>query len=129
MKIFSAAIVTTVLALGLAGNSMAAPGHNNDNRLKQYSSQNKHQSAKKPSKKVVVQKRVHKAPVKRIVRAVTKRAPNKKVSNRSYRVRPGDTLNRIAARNHVSLQKLIKLNNLWGKRANNLRVGMVIRLG
>jgi len=129
MKIISAVIATAALSLGLAGNSMAAPGHADNSRLKQHSAQNKHHSVKKPSKKVVVQKRVQKAPVKRVVRAVTKRAPNKRIAPRSYRVRPGDTLHRIAARNHISLQKLIKLNNLWGHRANNLHIGMVIRLG
>ncbi|PWQ97561.1 LysM peptidoglycan-binding domain-containing protein [Leucothrix arctica] len=127
MKILNAAIVTTVLALGLAGNSMAAPSHADTLKM-QKSAQSKHQKAKQPAKKIIVQKKAQKQVVKRVVKVVSKRAPVKKVANRSYRVRPGDTLSRIAARNHVSVQKLVKLNQLWGKKANNLRVGMFIRL-
>ena len=130
MKIFNAAIVTTVLALGLAGNSMAAPINADMLKMKQ-ASQGKHQPVKQATKKIVVKKQVKKvvkAPVKRVVKVVTKKAPTKQASKRSYRVRSGDTLYRIAARNNVSVQKLIKLNSLWGKKATNLRIGMVLRL-
>ena len=132
MKILNAAIVTTVLALGLAGNSMAAPSHSDSYKLKQYQAQTKHQKTKKPSKKVVVKvikKAVKKAPNKRFVKVVSKKVSKKKVAQRSYRVKPGDTLSRIAKRNHTSVQKLIRLNNLWGNKANNLSVGMKIRIG
>ena len=111
MKILSAAIVTTVLALSLAGTATAAPS--------------KAELKKQPTKHVVVKKVVKKAPVKQIVKKVVK----KKVVQRNYRVKAGDTLSRIAKRNNTSVQKLSKLNNLWGKKASNLRIGMVIRLG
>ena len=127
MKILNAAIVTTVLALGLAGNSMAAPSHADKLKM-QKAAQIKNQKVKQPAKKIIVQKKAQKQVVKRVVKVVTKKAPIKKVVKRSYRVRAGDTLSRIAARNHVSVQKLVKLNQLWGNKANNLRVGMVIRL-
>ena len=129
MKILNAAIVTTILALGLAGNSMAAPSHSDSYKSKQQKAQTKHQKAKKPSKKIVVKKVVKKAASKYFVKVAAKPVAKKKVTQRSYRVKPGDTLSRIAQRNHTSVQKLIKLNNLWGKKANNLRVGMVIRIG
>ena len=118
MKTLNAAIVTTVLALGLAGTSMAAPGHSDNIKLKQ--AQAKHQVAQKQTKKVVVKKVVKKAPVKIV---------KKKVAVKTYRVRSGDTLSKIAARYNVSLNKLIQVNKLWGNKANNLNVGMTIRLG
>jgi len=47
---------------------------------------------------------------------------------RTYRVRAGDTLSHIAARNKVTVQYLINLNKLWGKKAHFLNIGAVIKL-
>jgi len=65
---------------------------------------------------------------KRVKRFINKRAKTRYISKRVYRVRPGDTLSRIAARKNISLQKLIRINRLWGDKANKLSIGMVIRL-
>ncbi|PWQ93260.1 LysM peptidoglycan-binding domain-containing protein [Leucothrix pacifica] len=86
MKTVNTVVISALLAVGLAGNAMAAPNHHGEDK-------------------------------------VVKKAPAK-----VYRVRPGDNLYRIAARNHVSVDKLIKINGLWGKKASNLKVGMVLRL-
>lgn len=45
-----------------------------------------------------------------------------------YRVRPGDTLSKIAAKTGVSLHRLVKLNKLYGNKKNRLLVGQVLRL-
>ena len=87
------------------------------------------QASKKATKKVAVKKVAQKRVVQKKVaqKQVTKRVV-KKQRAKNYRVRSGDTLSRIAARNGTSVKQLIKLNGLWGKKANNLRVGMKIRV-
>jgi len=150
MKTINTAIVTALLAMGIAGNATASPRQSDTIVLKQMSYQGGHKAAKKVTtykrgqqKRVVkriAKKRSYKessnrlsrkqtyTKTKRLKRFVNKRANNKHLSKRTYRVRSGDTLTRIAARNHVSLQKLIKINKLWGNKANNLHIGMIIRL-
>ncbi|RVU85895.1 LysM peptidoglycan-binding domain-containing protein [Leucothrix sargassi] len=117
MKIVNAVVISTLLSVGLAGNALAAPkGERHGHGAKKVV------VVKQPARKAhrhVVKKR----PAKRVVKRVIKRAPAN-----VYRIRPGDTLYTIAARNRISVSKLIKLNNLWGHRSNNLRVGMTIRL-
>ena len=134
MKTLNTAIITAILALGFAGTSMAAPGHSDNYKLKQYSHQ-KQKVVKHSGKRAVVQKHVKRAPAKRVVKRIAKQVIYKKVKqmakpskSRSYRVKPGDTLARIAKRNRVSLNHLIRVNKLWGHKANHLRVGMIIRL-
>lgn len=100
---------------------------------------------KNAPKKIIVQKAAPKKVVKHVVVkqaprkvvkhvAVKKAAPKKvavkQVSHKAktYRVRSGDTLSTIAARTHVSVNQLIKINKLWGNKANQLWVGMTIRL-
>ncbi|RVU84704.1 LysM domain-containing protein [Leucothrix sargassi] len=100
MKTLSTVVVGTLLAIGLAGNAAAAPN--------QYTQGN-------GAKKVVIVKT-----------SAKKAAQNKKI--KTYTVRRGDTLSRIAARNHTSVKQLIKLNSLSAKQANNLRVGMKLRV-
>jgi len=100
MKTLSTVVVGTLLAIGLAGNAAAAP--------QQYTQGH-------GANKVVIVK----ASAKKVV---------KKQHIKTYTVRRGDTLSRIAARNNTSVKKLIKLNSLWGKKANNLRVGMKLRV-
>lgn len=118
MNTLNTAIVTALLAMGLAGNAMAAPNNHAPERDNQI------------VKKVVIKKNapkqiiVKKAAAKKVV--VVKQAPKAKA--RTYRVRSGDTLSKIAARTHVSVNQLIKINKLWGNKANQLRVGMTIRL-
>ena len=135
MKTVSTVIVSALLAIGLAGNAMAAPGHQShdkDHKVVKKVFVNK-AAPRQANKRVVTKKAaparvVKRAPVKRVAaKRVVKRVV-KKAPARVYRVRPGDTLYRIAARNRVSVNKLIKINGLWGKKANNLRVGMVLRL-
>ncbi len=46
----------------------------------------------------------------------------------TYRVRPGDTLSRIAVKTGVSVHKLVRLNKLYGARKNHLEVGQKLRL-
>lgn len=131
MKTVNTVVVSALLAVGLAGNAMAAPNHSNDRHVKKVyvnKAASKHAPKRVVTKraapvKVVKRQIVKKAAPKRVVKRVVKKAPP-----RVYRVRPGDTLYRIAARNHVSVSKLIKINGLWGNKANNLRVGMVLRL-
>ncbi|WP_022953392.1 LysM peptidoglycan-binding domain-containing protein [Leucothrix mucor] len=120
MKTLNTAIVTALLAMGLAGNAMA----NNHGSDKDH----------KVVKKVVVQKVVKQvvvkkaAPKKMVKQVVVKKAPPKKVIAKTYHVRAGDTLSKISARTHVPVNSLIKLNKLWGNKANQLRVGTVLRL-
>ena len=140
MKTLNTAIVTALLAMGLAGNAMAAPGHQSsdrDNKIVMKVTTHKaapsHHIAKKVVKKVTPQRSAHKtvvkrAPAKKVVKRVVSKQHNKKVAKRVYRVRPGDTLYSIGKRNHVSVNQLVKINKLWGNKANNLRVGMVLRL-
>ena len=45
-----------------------------------------------------------------------------------YRVRPGDSLNKIAYKTGVSVQRLVKLNKLYGNKKNRLLVGQVLHL-
>ncbi len=131
MKTINTAIITAILALGFAGTSVAAPSHSDRNNLKLHLQQ-KQKVMKHAGKRVVVQKQTKRAPAKRVVKRVVKQAIFKKVKQqskyRTYRVQPGDTLARIAKRNRVSLNQLIKINKLWGNRANRLHVGMIIRL-
>lgn len=47
---------------------------------------------------------------------------------KTVRVKSGDTLSKIARRHHVSLQRLMQLNNLHGDKANHIKVGQIIRL-
>ena len=120
MKLLNTAIITTLLTAGLAANALAAPnqhGQKNDKKATQ-----KVVVIKQAPKKVTVKK----AP-QRVVKKVVQQAP-KRVVSKSYKVRPGDTLSKIAARNRTSVNNLIKINKLWGNKANNLKVGMVIRL-
>ena len=141
MKTLNTAIVTALLAMGLAGNAMAAPGHHSsdrDNKIVMKVSTHKaapnRHAAKKVVKRATPQRSAHKAvvkraPAKRVVKHVaSKKHNNKTVSKRVYRVRSGDTLYSIAKRNHVSVNQLVKINKLWGHKASNLRVGMVLRL-
>ena len=135
MKILSTVIVTATLAFGLVANSVAAPGHSNNGYWKQAQQHKKHQNkhrAHKVPKRVVKHKRVHKAPAKRIVKKIIKQqiiGHTNHALRHVYRVRPGDTLARIAARNHISLQRLLKINNIrGGHRAHRLRPGQHIRI-
>ena len=132
MKAVNTVVISALLAVGLAGNAMAAPNHHSNDKGAKKVFVNK--TASKHANKRVVTKKA--APARVVKRTVVKKAAPKKVSKRVvkkapakvYRVRPGDTLYRIAARNHVSVDKLIKINGLWGKKASNLKVGMVLRL-
>ncbi|MCI5601592.1 MAG: LysM domain-containing protein [Hallerella sp.] len=45
--------------------------------------------------------------------------------HRFYRVRPGDTLGKIARKYHTTVSRLLKLNGM--KRSSVLRVGRMIR--
>ena len=94
MKILNTVIATSILALGLAGTTMAA--QNNPAAKQQQASQS---SAKKQVQK-------------------------------TYTVRKGDTLQSIAKKYKVTVQKLTELNKtkLSGKKANNLQVGTVLRI-
>lgn len=127
MKTLSTVVVGTLLAIGLAGNAAAAPsqhvqGHGAKKVVMVKAASKK--AAKKFVVKSVAQKKVVKkfAP-KKVVKKIVKKSRTK-----TYRVRSGDTLSRIAARNHTSVKQLIKLNGLWGNKANNLYVGMKIRI-
>lgn len=132
MKTVNTVVISALLAVGLAGNAVAAPNHHGEDKVVKKVFVNKTPS-KHANKRVVTKKA---APARVVKRTVVKKAAPKKVSKRVvkkaaakvYRVRPGDTLYRIAARNHVSVDKLIKINGLWGKKASNLKVGMVLRL-
>ncbi|RVU86632.1 LysM peptidoglycan-binding domain-containing protein [Leucothrix sargassi] len=99
MKMLNAAIVSAVLTLGIAGNSMAAPSK--AEQPQQKVTQVKQQAAQKASKKVVA---------------------------KTYKVRKGDTIFSIAKKNNVSVSAIIKLNKLWGNKVQNLKVGSIIRL-
>lgn len=126
MKIVNTVVVSALLAIGLAGNAAAAPSEHHSKRgaIKLYKVQKVSNHA---AKKITIKKAVKQAVKRSVHKAVVKRVAKKSYS-KVYRVRPGDTLYRIAARNHTSVGKLVKLNQLWGKKASNLRVGMVIRL-
>ncbi|MGN1375919.1 MAG: LysM peptidoglycan-binding domain-containing protein, partial [Prevotella sp.] len=50
---------------------------------------------------------------------------SKKSKSRSVTVRSGDTLSEIAARNHTTVSKLRKLNNIKG---NNIRAGKKLKV-
>ena len=130
MSTLNTAIVTAFLAIGLAGNAMAAPNNHSSERNNKIV---KKVVVKKNAPKQIVVKKA--APKKAVVRkaapkkvVVVKQAPKKSYKAKTYRVRSGDTLSKIAARNRVSVNQLIKLNKLWGNKANQLRVGMSIRL-
>ena len=43
-----------------------------------------------------------------------------------YKIRPGDTLSRIAVKKHTSISKLCKLNHI--RRTSTLRIGKIIRV-
>lgn len=124
MKMLTTSVLTAIMAIGLAGNAMAAPKHEDTVAIKKVTAQTSHQHknvkqvSQKPTKKIVK----HVA-TKRVV----KQQPKKVVKVRTHRVRSGDTLYRIATRYGISLNKLMKLNNL--RNANHLKVGMTIRLG
>ena len=137
MKTVNTVVISALLAVGLAGNAMAAPSHHGEDKVVKKVFVNK-AAPKHANKRVTTKKAAPARVVKHTVvkRNVVKKAAPKKVTKRVvkkapakvYRVRPGDTLYRIAARNHVSVDKLIKTNGLWGKKASNLKVGMVLRL-
>ena len=140
MKLVNTVIVSAILAMGLAGNATAAPQHTlSDKSAKKIvvikAAPNRvsnkvvviKAAPNRVSNKVVVKRVANKALSKKVAKRVVKRVI-KKAATKVYRVRPGDTLNRIAARNRVSVDKLIRLNGLWGKKASNLKVGAVIRL-
>lgn len=61
-------------------------------------------------------------------RAAKKRAAEKRARARFYRVRSGDTLTKIAAKKGVSVNKLVRLNRLYGSKKNHIEVGMRLRL-
>lgn len=98
MKTVSTMAITALLSIGLAGNALAAGGH-------------KAPTQGKGANKVTV----------------VKQAPKKQVK-KTYKVRKGDTLYRIAAKNKTSVTKLMRLNNLTPKKAKHLKVGMVLRV-
>ena len=118
MKTLSTVVAGTLLAIGLASNAAASPGH------QVYGHGAKKvvivkAAPKKVVKKVVVQKAAQKKVIKKFA---------KKVHVKTYNVRRGDTLRSIAARHRISVKYLMKVNGLWGKKANNLRTGMKIRV-
>ena len=53
-------------------------------------------------------------------------APSNKDGTALYTVRPGDSLSRIAARFSTTVGKLMRLNNLTGKRARSLQIGQTL---
>jgi len=53
--------------------------------------------------------------------------PEQSAATRTYTVRPGDTLSRIAARHGVTLAHLFSINGLGAQSV--LRPGQVIRIG
>ena len=123
MKTVNTVIVGALLAIGLAGNAAAAPGHHGHGhgakKIVVVKAAPKRAAKKVIFKKVAQKKIIQKKVLKRIA---------KKLRAKTYRVRSGDTLSRIAARNYTSVRQLIKLNGLWGNKANHLRIGMKIRL-
>lgn len=105
MKIVNTVVVSALLAIGLAGNAAAAPSEHNSKRgaIKLYEVQkmSKHTAKKIAVKKAVkqsVKRSAHKAAVKRVVSKKFAKKVAKKSYSKVYRVRPGDTLYRIAAR-------------------------------
>ncbi|RVU86630.1 LysM peptidoglycan-binding domain-containing protein [Leucothrix sargassi] len=164
MKILNTAIVTSLLALGLAGNSMAAPNKAELYLMQQKAAQQQQQQrqAKQQALRVQQQRAAQarqqaakqkalqaqrQAAQQRAIQAkqkalqarqqaariqqnkvVNKRVAKTQTSHRNYRVQNGDTLYRIAQRNNIPVQTLVKLNNLWGSKATNLSIGAVIRL-
>lgn len=99
-------------------------------------------AASKPAKVVKKAKTVKRAKPKKSVR--TKRAERKKRQQRAerkkramakrmkrsktYRVRSGDTLTQISKKTGVSVNKLVRLNRLYGSKKNRLEIGQRLRL-
>lgn len=98
MKLLNTIALSTLLSIGLAGNAMAAQGHD------------------------------VKGQGKAAISKVAVKSANHKNIQKTYRVTRGDTLYSIAAKTKVPVSKLMKLNNLTKKKANNLKVGTIIRL-
>ena len=140
MKILNTVIVTSVLALGLAGNSMAAPSQVQLLKIQQQTAQANKQAAQQRAAQIqrqaaqqkVVQARQQAIKAQQLQaakkRVVVQKVPSKQVAKSNYRVATGDTLYRIAQRNNVSVETLVKLNGLWGSKASNLSIGAIIRL-
>ncbi|PWQ97567.1 LysM peptidoglycan-binding domain-containing protein [Leucothrix arctica] len=152
MKILNTVIVTSVLALGLAGNSMAAPSQVQLLKIQQQTAQANKQAAQQRAAQIqrqaaqqkVVQARQQAIKAQQLQaakqkaaqaqqqaakkRVVVQKVPSKQVAQSNYRVATGDTLYRIAQRNNVSVETLVKLNGLWGSKASNLSIGAIIRL-
>ena len=127
MKSVSIVVAGALLAIGLAGNAMAAPGqHSHGHGAKKVVMVKA--ASKKAAKKFVVKKVAQKKVMKKFAPKKVVKKIVKKSRAKTYKVRSGDTLSRIAARNHTSVKQLIKLNGLWGNKANNLYVGMKIRI-
>jgi len=58
-----------------------------------------------------------------------KRAEQKRLKRtKTYRVRRGDTLNKIARKTGVSVSRLTRLNRLHGARKNHIEVGQRLRI-
>ena len=140
MKILNTVIVTSVLALGLAGNSIAAPSQVQLLKIQQQTAQANKQAAQQRAVQIqrqaaqqkVVQARQQAIKAQQLQaakkRVVVQKVPSKQVAQSNYRVATGDTLYRIAQRNNVSVETLVKLNGLWGSKASNLSIGAIIRL-
>ena len=140
MKILNTVIVTSVLAFGLAGNSMAAPSQVQLLKIQQQTAQANKQAAQQRAAQIqrqaaqqkVVQARQQAIKAQQLQaakkRVVVQKVPSKQVAQSNYRVATGDTLYRIAQRNNVSVETLVKLNGLWGSKASNLSIGAIIRL-
>ena len=88
----------------------------------------------KPEIKKAVVKQVKKKSQKRAKRAERKqrntRAQQARMLKRSkfYRIRRGDTLYRISVKSGISLNRLVRLNKLYGKKKHNIQAGQTIRL-
>ena len=116
----------TILSVGLlaATTAFAAPTTSADGFLVLTVEEAPKAQAKAAAKPRAVKQ------VKRTQRVV-KRNTKKKVTSkkaRYYRVKRGDTLTRIAAKNGVRFSTIVRLNRLYGSKKNRINVGQRLRL-